>query len=547
MFWTRRRPKAWNLLDTFDDPRAAGTIPGTYATDGVNVRTPTDTESKLTIAGGALVCAGGKAAPAWGDPGLWESVAHARTAGKLLIARIKIADVTQQVQIGWDDNLVGEISRYRFYFLADLIAVLEGASGPFVFVPVDATDHWLAIPLRATGAQYFIKSDNKWLLLYTSNTGSVTPLYAGISNYHAVWSLYDWEVPTGVRWLAAPLVSDSFAVDGALAGRLTDGLGHAETSGPGSGGSGTVWAGATWTTAGGAALNTPTLGAEIWDADAAIFTAGTYSWVAAGTNLIANVANALQITYVDNGFGAYCYLRDSYDLNANLTVGIWYRLIVDAKVNAASSVQVTVDNGGGAAISQTVTATEFATLYFIFRAASATAAIIQGGGMGAGEILTLDNLGLKSLTLSELHSNLGAMSTPNVICETAITHIAGTQSGFVLRLNSAAAPTDAIYVHDNGAGSIVCEKLVSSVWTPVSTTAFSYVANARFIVDCNSTSYRVYYNNALIYAGVIAEATINDGRLFGGFSTHPNNLFSYMHIYAKGTSNEYAILDSWLP
>ena len=47
---------------------AAGSINGTYSTDGKSLRTVVDTESKLSIANGAAVFAGGKASPAWGDP-----------------------------------------------------------------------------------------------------------------------------------------------------------------------------------------------------------------------------------------------------------------------------------------------------------------------------------------------------------------------------------------------------------------------------------------------------------------------------------------------
>ena len=63
-----------------------------------------------------------------------------------------------------------------------------------------------------------------------------------------------------------------------------------------------------------------TAGAELWDADAAAFTSGTYSWVAVTNNTIANVSNTLSITYVDDANGASCGLRDSRDLNADLVV-----------------------------------------------------------------------------------------------------------------------------------------------------------------------------------------------------------------------------------
>ena len=79
-----------------------------------------------------------------------------------------------------------------------------------------------------------------------------------------------------------------------------------------------------------------TLGPELWDADAAVFTSGTYSWVARGGNSIDNDSNTLKITYIDDAKGALTYLRDSYDLSSDLTIGQLYELQFDAKVNVGS-------------------------------------------------------------------------------------------------------------------------------------------------------------------------------------------------------------------
>ena len=66
-------------------------------------------------------------------------------------------------------------------------------------------------------------------------------------------------------------------------------------------------------------IDQETLGATLWDADAAVFTSGTYAWVAQGGNSIANAGNELQITYSDDADGADITLRNSSDLSTDLT------------------------------------------------------------------------------------------------------------------------------------------------------------------------------------------------------------------------------------
>jgi hypothetical protein len=68
----------------------------------------------------------------------------------------------------------------------------------------------------------------------------------------------------------------------------------------------------------------------IWDADASVFTSGTYSWIAYGTNTITNVANELEIAYVNNPGGAYVHLADAKDLTEDLVIGQTYLLTLDA-------------------------------------------------------------------------------------------------------------------------------------------------------------------------------------------------------------------------
>jgi hypothetical protein len=138
------------------------------------------------------------------------------------------------------------------------------------------------------------------------------------------------------------------------------------------------------------AVATFTLGTDLWDADAAVFTSGTYSWLPY-TNTIANVGNELEITFVDHSRGAYCYLRDAHDLISDLTVGQWYKLSVDAYyTGGASGVQLRL------AVETPILSdllTGIKTTYtFYFVATSVNGHDLSFLNMGASNVVYIDNL-----------------------------------------------------------------------------------------------------------------------------------------------------------
>jgi hypothetical protein len=140
------------------------------------------------------------------------------------------------------------------------------------------------------------------------------------------------------------------------------------------------------------------LGSELWDAAAAVFTSGTYSWAVQGTNTIANVGNELQITYVNHEGGAYNFLRDINDLSSDLTVSRHYKLSVDAYYSGGSAgVRLEVDTGGVKLYSSNLTGSK-TTYNFYFVATSAAAHYLQLDSLGASNVVYIDNLTLKEVT-----------------------------------------------------------------------------------------------------------------------------------------------------
>lgn len=535
-------PEAYLLRDDFTDERAAGAVNGTPAVPGPGGnRTVTDADNLLSIGGGKLSFAT-DATPVNSNP-IINYTALIRTAGRMMLASFNRASGSRTC-IGLD-TVVQLISNNIGFMMGWVggIDVKWLTSNIQVGTYSNGTELPIAAVLRAAGGFYFAKISGYWVLLCYESFSSGATLYplAAAGSLAAAWTIDKWRIPV-TRWLPTPLASDGFSTT------TTDGLGHAETSGVGAGGAGLAYAtAATWAVAGGVCNNTPTPGSELFDAAAAIFTSGTYGWVAQGTNLIANVANALQITYVDSTAGALEALNNATDLSADLVVGTWYCIAFDSKVNAGSVNWVIAAASLGAY--RTVTETNFTAFRMTWRALTTTGAQLKNGSLGAGEVVSIDNLTLKPLTLAELFRPLAVSFTADVIAQIKIAAMtAGTQAGLAIRLNSPTAPTAGIVAYFGGEGNIFVDQFSGSTWTQLFTAAKAFTANDSLQLIADGANIRLIH---LTSAGVptligsTAAATITTGGYHGQFSTDPGNTLDNFVLYPRGTGGEYAALNRW--
>jgi hypothetical protein len=251
------------LRDDFTDTRAAGSVNGTLAVPGPGgARIVTDTETKISQSGGNTVFAGGKAAPAWGDPGRWWA-GIVRAAGRLLITKVNTSTIgANGMMIGFDINQAGGLGDVHTLWITPGGVLSSYNSAALTVIGAIATNnpYTMAILLRSTGCFYIIKGGTftNFTLLYIAPTASHATIYPALSNNDNVAMVDFIRVPVTL-WLPTPLASD-----GMTSATLTDGAGHAETTGVGSGGGNVPWAtAATWAVAGGVALNTPVLGGEL--------------------------------------------------------------------------------------------------------------------------------------------------------------------------------------------------------------------------------------------------------------------------------------------
>ena len=243
------------LKDTFSVDVAAGSVSGTYSDSGA-LRTVVDTNAKISITGGKLNFATGAAA----NDGMWYPL-QTRVAGKIFLSTITPANTSLNIYVGYDSNTSAYLD-YAFWFHTSgnirVYYYLGGDVNP-VIGAYTATPYQIAMIIRSSGYYWFIKGGTftYWTLLSSSISGAGNK-YPGIqaNSTTSVFTADDIKIPPTL-WLPTPIASDGFS------GATTDGLGHPETTGLGSGGAGLTWTGATWTVAGGYVSNTPTLGAEL--------------------------------------------------------------------------------------------------------------------------------------------------------------------------------------------------------------------------------------------------------------------------------------------
>ena len=134
------------------------------------------------------------------------------------------------------------------------------------------------------------------------------------------------------------------------------------------------------------------LGSELVD------TANSSStWIAFGTNTIAQDGDAVRVTFVDNQGGAYAPLNQSGGTTINLTSGSFYRLTGQARINTGSA---NVRIGGNLSPGNTDILAVSSTSYVDFSAVFQCTGVvpnIQFSGLGSGEIIWIRNISVREL------------------------------------------------------------------------------------------------------------------------------------------------------
>jgi hypothetical protein len=290
--------------------------------------------------------------------------------------------------------------------------------------------------------------------------------------------------------------------------------------------------------------NTPTVGATLWDTGADTFESGTYGWIQYGNNTVENDNGKLKITYVDNSNGAYNSLVEAGDLTAPLTIGQWYMFTADMMTAQAEQGDAFYIRDGLITLNLAWVASNTMTPYNIsFRTLSANNGVAYIGVMASGDVFYIDNISLKPLTLSEL-VNTVQTSTPDVIAtiNTPTLLTTGVWGGVALNVDSATDPQNMVLAIYNEY-TLQLIKMVNGVYTTLISESVNKVSGAELRAIKDGTTYRVYYNNTLIGTAIISDASIINNTRHGLFNTGVIYTLDNFTLYARGTGNEYNILN----
>ena len=532
----------YDYRDEFITDLTGGNVHGTACEPGAGTRTvvDTDTPKKCSISGGKLNMAP-HTTPAYGDPGFWINEAITRAAGLMLKGQVNISNVTPLSYFGFHQDKTGVPTNTSIRFGYSLLGSYElTVVQPSLYSISNSTDYELLLALRSTGAYYFIKDSGIWKLFWIRATSNTSTFYAGIGTYNATLTSDYLRIPSE-RWLPIPLASD-----GMSNASVSDGLGHNEQTGLGSGGSGLSYTDdGTWTVAAGKAVNTPTEGGEL------LTDGGLEAWTSA-TNLtswsetISGTSTVNQETVTIHGGSNACRLDiDASNNNAGITqsgtiIGNWY--LLSAWVKAASGTPV-IKFGYSDGIGVNLTLDTTYTQRVVTSRATNTSVFFWRSS-AASNSLYIDDISVKPLTLSSLFSSL-SLSTQDVVASADLAVVAGTQAGMVICLDSAATPANFLLIYHNGV-NLILEKCVAGTYTTLISAAATYSANAKAVIHKDGTEVRAYYNDVLIgTVQTVSDAGIIDNKLHGIFSTYSGNTIDNFNVYARGNQYQYSNIDRY--
>lgn len=188
LFQSPQRRIIYFLRATFGTDLAAP-LPASLPVDLGGPFTVTDTESKLSQSASALVSAGGKAVPAFGDPGIRE-IARPRTIGHALLTKMRFTTGSTQLMFGWDPVAGSTIDAHAFYKSGTGTINIRVGTANVTLGSLDITadtDYLFLIVLLNPGAVYLHKlaSASSWTVDWVDNSQSQATLIPSLANHSA--------------------------------------------------------------------------------------------------------------------------------------------------------------------------------------------------------------------------------------------------------------------------------------------------------------------------------------------------------------------------
>jgi hypothetical protein len=545
------------LRDLFTTARAAGAVNGTVCEPGGTLggtRAAADVSgTKVLISGGRWTVTG---SGVWGEHGIRLEPAVTRVKGRVIIQLVRAQSSFDTAMFGpttaADANFNGYANLGWTTASGSAIAARRTSSvtSPNLFAAVAATDYQFLQVLLDVGRYMFVKGGvyTFWTPLWRDTWSNAASMYLGIAvNASITYEGDDWRVPDRL-WLPTPLAYDSFT-------RTNGALGSTEAQGPdGQASPVHAWTGPTWAIVSDAAVNTPSLSAEL------LTDGGFESW-ASPTNAN-NTTESVAGTSTINQDGANARsgsfaLRMDVDASNSLVyfekavptvIGRWYQLQVWAKGNGVATAGF--HRGSGSSTGQVpFTPTASYQLYSASFRATATGTFAWGAKRisAASASLYFDDFSVKELVLSELFKTV-PVGTPDVFIDVVVkTLVQGTSAGICARINDAANPTSGLIAYFTDGGRIKLDEFTAAgTWTNLLDASQGFTAGDLLRLHLRGSTWRLFHMTAANAATMLGTGTttVLTGNMAGGFSTDPGNAIETFFALAMGTVNEHAALDA---
>jgi len=181
----------WLLRATFSQDMAAP-LPTSLPIDVGGPLTVTDTESKLSISGGALQVAGGKAVPVWGNPAVAESSTRIRAAGQAAFFTVTPTAISGSgVVFGWTNATAPttNISGFRMQSTTLMQTFVLGATVATLAPLVNGVEERFGVISRSIGAFYVRWEGGRWVLQWVDNVTAYGPQRVAVSNNSAALTI----------------------------------------------------------------------------------------------------------------------------------------------------------------------------------------------------------------------------------------------------------------------------------------------------------------------------------------------------------------------
>jgi lysophospholipase L1-like esterase len=222
------------LRDEFTTDDAAPLTSPRTCEPGPGSLTAVELDGSFSIGGGKLLFTA-QTTPVFGDQRIFDATAHARadTPAFIFTLNIDTQAVGKEAVIGWNAAVTGAYLTHAFYPNSNtILRTYNTADSRIIGNAAQGIDYKMAVIIRPTkGAFYILQGGAAFpdpTLIWIDTAGSVTPLYAGLSNSSLTGSLDNFKIykaPSGwqtdfgpaTHYIAAP-------VDGQLTTSTPDGM-----------------------------------------------------------------------------------------------------------------------------------------------------------------------------------------------------------------------------------------------------------------------------------------------------------------------------------